>query len=483
MLKSLKRLTKHSAVYGFGHIFTRMVNFLLLPLYTNRLPADEYGVSALIFAFLAVMTPIYTYGIDAAFLRYFILSDDPVRKRRVFSTAFWAVFTAGCIFTILIYVFADFFSGLLFSHGNYHHLIRLASAILFFDVMTFLPFLYLRAEEKSILFTVFKFFNVIINVSFNIYFLVYLDKGVEGIFLANVLASGLTFLVILFILIKEVSFSFNKNDFVELCKFGLPYLPSVLSVVVLDLVDRPILERLLGLEQTGIYSAGLKLGMFMSLFVTAFRFAWHPFFLSTSKQKDAKEVFSKVLTYFTTIGMGIFLIISLYINEIVQFKFFGHTLIGSEYWQGTKVVPAILLSYVFYGIYVNFIIGVYLREKTKYLPLVTGAGVLVNIILNFALIPIIGMMGAALAKVCGYVVMSVVMFLFNQRIYAIRYEFVRLLKLALVTAGIFYFGYIFKTDWHAFMKLLFVLAFPVLLFLSGFFDKRELAKLKALVHG
>lgn len=483
MFSSLKRLTKHSAVYGFGHIFTRMVNFLLLPLYTNRLPTDEFGVSALIFAFLAVMTPIYTYGIDAAFLRYFILSEDAAHKKRVFSTAFWAVFVVACAFTLLIFQFSDFFSGLLFSHGNYGHLVRLASIILIFDALTFLPFLYLRAEEKSVQFTALKFFNVIINVSFNVYFLVYLNKGVEGIFLANIWASGMTFAVVSFILFKQITLRFDRHDFQELLKFGLPYLPSVLSVVVLDLVDRPILERLLGLEQTGIYSAGLKLGMFMSLFVTAFRFAWHPFFLSTSKQEDAREIFSKVLTYFTAIGMGIFLLISFYIDEIVQFKFFGHSLIGPEYWQGTKVVPLILLAYMFYGIYVNFVVGVYLKKKTKYMPLVTGAGVATNIVLNFILIPLVGMMGAALAKVAGYVVMSVAMYLFNQRIYAVRYEFGRLAKLSVVTAAVFYLGYVFNPGWQASIKLLLLLAFPTLLFLTGFFEKRELSKLKALVRG
>jgi len=483
MLKSLKRLTKHSAVYGFGHIFTRMVNFLLLPLYTNHLPADEFGVSALIFAFLAVMTPIYTYGIDAAFLRYFILSDDDKKRRLVFSTAFWAVFASGCLFTAVIFTFPDFFSALLFSHGSYAHLIRLAGFILFFDALAFLPFLYLRAEEKSILFTLLKFFNVTINVTMTIYFLVVLDRGVEGIFLANVSASGLTFLAVSAILLKQVSLKFSREDFRELCKFGLPYLPSVLSVVVLDIVDRPILEGMLGLEQTGIYSAGLKLGMFMSLFVTAFRFAWHPFFLSTSKQADAKDVFARVLTYFTAIGLGIFLIISLYVDELVRFELFGYTLIGRDYWQGTEVVPPILLSYIFYGIYVNFIVGVYLKAKTRYLPLVTGAGVVCNIVLNFAFIPMMGMMGAALAKVCGYVVMSGAMFYLNQRVYTIRYELLRLAKLAAVTTVIFYFGCVFKNDWQALVKFGFVVAFPALLFVSGFFDTREIAKLKAMVRG
>ena len=107
MLKSLKRLTKHSAVYGLGHIVTRLVNFFLLPFYTHTLPKDDFGASQVVYTFIAVMTIVYTYGIDAAFLRYFILSDDKEKRRTVFSTAFWAVSAAIALLTAGIIVFSE----------------------------------------------------------------------------------------------------------------------------------------------------------------------------------------------------------------------------------------------------------------------------------------------------------------------------------------------------------------------------------------
>ncbi|MFQ5772841.1 MAG: lipopolysaccharide biosynthesis protein, partial [bacterium] len=357
MLSSFKRLTKHSAVYGLGHIITRLVNFLLLPLYTNKLVPDEYGVFAVIYTYLAFMTIVYAYGIDAAFLRFFILSDDPKKRREIFSTAFWAIFIVASVFTVLIYLNVESITHFVVAKGDYTELIQLGSLILLFDALAFLPFLYLRAEEKSLNFVLIKFINVLINVSLNIYYIVYLHKGVEGIILANAWASAITFLLLIPILFRQISFNFLWAEFKELLKFGLPYLPSTLAVVLLDLVDRVILEKMVGLKVTGIYSAGYKLGIFMGLFVTAFRFAWHPFFLSTSKEKNAKEIFSKVLTYFTLIAAGIFLIISFFIDELVRFRIFGFTIFGADYWEGTKVVPVILLSYLIYGMYVNFIVG------------------------------------------------------------------------------------------------------------------------------
>lgn len=483
MLNSLKRLTKHSAVYGLGHIITRLVNFLLLPVYTNQLPTDEYGVSQVVYMYLAFMTIVYTYGIDAAFLRYFILNDDEEKRKEVFSTAFWAVAVVGLAFTCFIFSNAELNSRMVISEGVYSRLFRLASLILLFDALAFLPFLYLRAEEKSVHFVVIKFLNVIINVSLNIYLVVFLKRGVEGILLANVWASAVTVLLLLPILMRRVALIFVWHEFKELLRFGLPYLPSTLSVVALDLIDRYFLERLVGLEITGIYSAGYKLGIFMNLFVTAFRFAWHPFFLATSKQEDAKEIFAKILSYFVVVASGIFLIISFFIDDLVRLNIFGFTLFGSSYWASTKVVPLILLSYLVYGMYVNFVVGIYLKKKTKYLPIVTGVGAVVNVLTNFLLIPRLGMMGAAYAKLFAYTTMAVTLYFFAQRCYIIRYEFGRLLKLAAVVAGLFYFGYNFQGSGENLVKLAMLLSFPLVLFLTGFFERKELEIIKRFLGG
>ncbi|RMF58394.1 MAG: hypothetical protein D6743_17720, partial [Calditrichaeota bacterium] len=430
MLDSLKRLTKHSAVYGVGHILTRVVGFLLLPLYTNKLPAREFGVAAIIFAFLAVMTPIYTYGLDAAFLRYFILNDDARRRRKIFSTAFWSVFVVALLLSAGIFGLGGWLSGALLTERSYAGLIRIAGLILLFDALAFLPFLYLRAVEKSVVYTTLKFVNVLVNVGLNLYFIVHLGRGVEGIFLANVWASAVTLLLVSFVLVQQVGFTYSVADVKELLKFGLPFLPSVLSVVLLDLIDRPLMEKLAGLEMTGIYNAGVKLGMFMALLVTAFRFAWHPFFLSTSKQSNAPQIFSRVFTYFTLVGSAVFLTVSFFVDEIAQFRLGSFTLIGREYWSGTQVVPLILLAHLLYGMYVNFIVGIYLKNKTRVLPLITLAGVGVNVAANVLLIPRLGMMGAGYARVAGYFVMAGLLYVFAQRFYRIDYEVGRLLKLA-----------------------------------------------------
>ena len=478
---SLKRLAKHSVIYGIGHIVTRSIGFLLLPLYTNYLPTQEYGRAALIFTFLAVMNVLYYYGMDVAFIRYYVLQEDKSARKRLFSTAYSSVVLVAILWTILIEFSPDAISGIVFGGRAFPELIALSGGILLFDALSVIPFVFLRAEEKPAYFTLLKLINVLINLGANIYMVAVLRRGVVGIFQAQVLTSFVTFLLVLPIIFKNFRFAFLWKTESLLLKFGLPYIPSGLAVIIMDLIDRIILDRKLGDSVTGIYSAGYKLGMIMALFVAAFRFAWHPFFLSTSRQENAKAVFSKVLTYFSLAGTFVFLAISLFINEIVRVQIFGKPIFGEKYWGSTVIVPVIMLSYFLYGIYVNFLVGIYLKKKTSYLPLVTGSGAAANIGLNLLLIPMIGMMGSAWATFGAYFVMALLLYLVAQKAYFISYEWRRLGKIVIAGVVIFFLPEYFQALQPEGVKFLLLLGFPVLLALMGFFTRNEMQSLKRII--
>jgi len=481
---SIKRLLKHSAVYGIGHIINRVIGFLLLPLYTNLFPPDKFGVAGLMFTYFAILSIFYTYGLDAAFFRFFIGQENPAERKRIFSTAFFTLSLTSILFSGVLFFAAEPISQRLFSPESAQlgidlpGLVRIAAGVLLFDSLAFLPFLILRAEEKSVPFVAYKFLNIAINVVFNILLLIVLKYGVEGIFLADLVAAFATFLLVLPIILKHVSIGFSKSTLRELFAFGLPYLPTTLSVVLMDTIDRVFLERLSGVEAVGLYNAGAKLGMFMALFITAFRFAWHPFFLSTAKQANAKDIFAKILTYVLLACSVVFLALSLFIDNIARLQVAGYSLIGKQFWNSTVVVPAIMLAYILYAAYLNFLIGVYLEKKTKYLALITITGMLGNLLANYLLIPVIGLMGAAWARSIAYLIMAVALYAVHQRLYYIRYEWGRIAKLSLAVAAIFALGQLSVAQSHVLLKLTLLLAFPVLLLTIGFFERAELTQVR-----
>jgi len=484
---SIKRLFQHSAVYGIGHILSRSIVFLLMPLHTNLFPKAEMGVSGLLFAYLGIFTIVYTYGLDTAFFRFYILAEKEEEKKRVFTTAYFTIILSSILFTGLIILNANWIAVHLFGADiqklsvDLALLVKLAGGILFFDALCFMPFLTLRAEERPAHFAIFKLINVVINVVANIVLIIKLKFGIEGIFIANFIASLSTFVILLPIGIRRFKMNYSLPTLKELMAFGIPYLPSTICVALMDTVDRIFLEHLADVEAVGIYSQGHKLGMFMALFVTAFRFAWHPFFLSTVKQENAKAIFQKVFTYILLACSMVFLLFSFFLQEIVTFRIGNFTILGAEYLPATTVVPVIFLAYMFYAAYLNFLIGIYLEKKTKYLPWITFAGMSANIIVNLTLIPVMGMMGSAIARVAAYVVMAFTLYQVEKKLYHVQYEWGRVIKMLLIMATFFA---IFQWDviqFNALYKLLLFLAYIPILRLTGFFQKSELATLRNML--
>ncbi|HID95806.1 MAG TPA: hypothetical protein EYP53_07095 [Candidatus Latescibacteria bacterium] len=488
MFASLRRLLKHSLIYGLGYGLSRFVGFLLLPLYTNYLLPQDYGIAALLLTFLAISNVLFSYGLNTAFLRFYVLADDPEEKRSVFSTTYCSIFVSTLLFSFLILFSAGSVSRLIFRLEGYGDLVKLASGILFFDTLALFPLLILRAKERSTRFIVMNLVNTTSNLALNIFFIAHLGWGVEGIFISNLISSSLLFLLLTPLIAANIKATFSKGVYRELLKFGLPYIPSTLAVILMDLVDRFLLDRLTDAATVGLYSAGYKLGMFMALVVSGFRFAWHPFFLSTSKQEGVQPIFARVLTYFLLVTGFLFLLISFFIDDVVRLSVFGFTILGRSYWEGTRVVPPVLLSYIMYGVYVNFLVGVYLEKKTHYLPFITGAGAAVNIAGNLVLIPILGMMGAAYSTLIAYSLMAVLLYLFAKRIYPVRYEYLRILKVAVACAILFSLSRIGFSgsqpsllSIHTLYRLLLLIAYPFVLYILRFYETSEINKVKTIM--
>jgi len=439
MFDKLKQLSKDTAIYGVSTIVGRFLNFLLVPFYTNIFLPAEYGIITNVYAFIAILNIIFIYGMDAAYLR-FAKDNELGDEKNIFSTPYFAVAAFSLIVSLLIILIKNPLADSLAVPENYNYLFYLVASILFADALAVIPFIRLRIERKAKKFAAFKIINILTNVTLNLYLILKLKMGIEAVFISNLTASVLTYFLLIPSVLKLLNFKFHINIFKRMVKFGLPYLPAGLGSILIQVIDRPIMEHLTDLTTLGIYQANHKLGIFMMLFVSMFQYAWQPFFMQESKSEDAKKIFSKVLTYFTLAASVILVVLSLFIEDIIKLEIFGRTIIGPDYWSGVIVVPVILFAYIFNGIYVVFTAGIYIKEKSIYVPLITGAGAAVNIISNFILIPVAGMMGAAISVVLSYIVMAGGLYFVTQKFYYIEYE---LKKIALIFFLIFLFGFVY----------------------------------------
>ena len=430
MFDKLKELGKDTAIYGISTMVGRFLNFLLIPFFTNIFAPSDYGVIQIIYAYIAILNIFYVYGMDSAYLKFAAFKDIGDRKDN-FSTPYISVFLTSLIFSAIILFSKESIAASLGIPPEYHYLIYIAVAVIFLDVNGSIPFLALRLNREAKKFSLFKILNICTNLALNLYLILVLDWGIEAILFSNAIASLVSLLLLIPTIMRNFKFRFHTQLFKRLVKFGLPYLPAGLAVMLVQVIDVPILEKLTNLKTVGIYKANYKLGIFMMLFVNMFQYAWQPFFLQNAKEENAKEMFSKVLTYFTLVG-GILLVgISLYIPDIAKIQVAGYSLIGSSYWAGLSIVPIVLLAYLINGLYVIFSAGIYIEEKSLYVPLIAGAGAITNIVVNFVLIPPLNIFGAAVATLAAYFVMALGYYWVTQKFYHINYEMDKIAKIFL----------------------------------------------------
>lgn len=483
MIEKIKELTKDTAIYGISTIVGRFIGFLLVPFYTNIFSTYEFGVFSNIYAYIAFLNIVYIYGMDAAFLKYSSVAESE-NKNKVFSTPYIFVSFTTAILSIIILLLKSPLSEGMSIPSQYSYLLYYVVFILIFDTLALVPFANLRLQRKATKFAVIKTLNIFINLGLNIYLILILDFGIEGIFISNLAASAFSFVALLPEIYKHFIPKIDGELLKRMLRFGIPYLPASLAATIVQVIDRPILVKLAGESALGIYQANYKLGIFMMLFVAMFQYAWQPFFLNNAKDENAKQLFSKVLTIYMIVSSIALVILSLFINDIASFEIMeGRTVIGKEFLSGLYIVPIILLAYLFHGLYVNFQAGIYIEEKTKYFPMVTGLGAAINIVVNFSLIPVIGILGAAFATLASYFVMAAGLFIVAQRFYKINYEYTKIFSifLLIIIVGLFYYLVFDFSEVTFVLKLLLLFGFLIGLIIFRVVTKEELSSLKKLI--
>jgi O-antigen/teichoic acid export membrane protein len=479
MTTNIRSLTKQTLVYGFGTVATRFITFLLLPVYTNVLAPADYGLAILVFAFTAFMNYIFNYGLDSAFMRYYHDDEKRYNPTEVLSTAVWMTLASSAVLSVIIYLSAKPLSALLLSGSQPESLMKYAAIILFFDCINRVPFARLRMEGKPLRFITIRLINVLITLGLNVYLVAFRKVGVIGIFQSNIIASAVTAVILYSFLIFRITRSFQSALAKNLLLFGLPFVPVGLATAAMEMMNRYIVKHYLGLSAVGIFSAGFKLGIFMLLLCTAFFYAWQPFFLKAGQQESSKILFARILKYLTLVTLSFWVLLTLLMREIVGFHIGNVYLIGSQYVGCEPMIPWILLGYVFYGIHLVFLPGIYFAKKTRYLAYITALSAAVNIVANLILIPIWGIIGAAIAAAVGYLVQAISVHHVSQRLFKVHYEYARLF---LITGIALIFGFSkYFIDLHLFLRLAMIVAFPILLYLFGYFKKEELRSLRSLI--
>ena len=459
---SIKSLGQQSFIYGAGHIASRGVTFLLLPLYTNVFSPEEYGIISLVFTFLGFMNVILHYGLDASFLKHYVSADSKDRISILTNSYISIVLSTILIVSILI-LFSRQVTDLLFG-SDLSQVSILAGGILFFDVLWSIHTLILRAEGKPVSYSLVSLLNVFLSLGLNLFLVLYLQMGVLGVLLSNLITSGVIFFATFPIIIKRISIStLSLKRWKKLMNFGLPFLPAGIFSMTLELSDRYILRYLTDLDTVGLYNAGYKLGMLMMLVVMGFNMAWQPYFLK--KEKSETKYIAKITTLIAAILGLLWILLIVWVEDIVRFQIGSFSFFGSQYWSSTQIVPIIALAYIFHAAYLLQIPGIFLMEKSSWITWVRGVGAITNILLNFLLIPSLGIIGAATATCLSFILMAVFIYFVNRKIFPINYEWNKIIIIVFITFLIWVTIHQFSLNYY--YKIGLTVVYPVVLLSTG----------------
>lgn len=478
MIKQLKQLFSDTLIYGIGYIVPRLVTFLLLPFYTNILTTSDYGIITQGMVFAGILKILYKYGSDSALIRFYDNTDPGPARQSVFSTLFWSVTVTSLLLSGVVLLFRGNLAALLFDDARRTGLILLLTGIIVFDTLDILPRTLLRIHEKPVYYSTINLVNVIVTFVLNIVFIAYLSMGAAGAFLANLIASGSLLLFLIPAMSRDLGLTISLPRWKELMAFGFPLIQVGLASMVMELIDRPILKEMTNLATVGLYGAGYKLGIFMMLVMAAFNFAWQPFFVKVGRQENGPRIFATIFTYFMFLVCGLFIVLTLLLKYIVATPVFGFTLLGKGFLPAITIVPIVFAAYIFYGAYLNFLPGVYLKKKSGRLALYTTIGAVVNVAGNLLLIPVWGIRGAALATMIGYLVMAVLLYFTQQSLYPTPYRWDKISITLGVTGAILLVFYLFQPG--IYVRLLLILSYVIFHLVLGFIRFDELRRITRL---
>jgi O-antigen/teichoic acid export membrane protein len=339
MYKTLKTIAKHTAVYSTADLLAKAVGFFLLPIYTRYLSPADYGILELLAVSLNIIIIFVQQGMQTSFFRAysFDYKDKEEEQKEVVSTSYLYLFFSSFVLLGTLFLFARPINNLLFQSKDFTILVRLTFVTGFFNVLSTVTFQLLRAKLQSFRFSLVSILRFLLNVFFNIYFILKLKMGLSGVVYGNLFTSILISILTFFLIYKYLSLKISLPKLKNMLSYGLPLVPGGLSIWVLRVADRFFLERFSNTTELGLYSLGNRFsGILEFMIIQPFLTTWPSIYFPLAKEKDAQTTFSRLATYFLLVGSFCSLGVIALSQPVIK------VMAAPEFWGAYQVIPLLV---------------------------------------------------------------------------------------------------------------------------------------------
>lgn len=435
----MKSLAKDTAIYGLSSIIGKFLNYLLVPLYTYVLArTDDYGIVTNLYAWTALLLVILTYGMETGFFRFANREDYDAKS--VYKTAYITLLSTSTLFAVLCVLFQGSISVVL-GYPGHSEFIAMMAVTVAIDAFACIPFAYLRYQKRPLVFAALKLLFVVLNIGFNILFLVVLGKNdVFYVFLSNILATTIQTLCLLPFTMPRGGY-FDGAVLKEMLRYSLPLLVLGVAGIMNQTLDRILFPYLYTGEdaqaQLGIYGACFKVAMVMMMFTQAFRYAYEPFVFAKHKDRQSVEAYADAMKYYIIFSYLILLGVIFYLDI---FRY----IVSSAYWEGLKIVPVVLWTYVFQGIYFNLSFWYKLTDETKWGAYFSLIGLVITLVLQIVGVPLVGYWASCGSSLVCYFVIMLLSYFIGQKKAPIPYDLKRIGGYTALTLGLLAIYYVLR---------------------------------------
>ena len=435
----MKILAKETAIYGVSSIVGKFLNWMLVPLYTYVLQQQsDYGIVTNLYAWTALLLVILTYGMETGFFRF--ANKEGENPQTVYSTSLIALFTTSLLFAVACVVWQVQIADAL-GYPAHSEFVAMLGIVVAIDAFASIPFAYLRYKKRPLKFAALKLLFVFLNIVLNLFFLVLCPKiqdwsviaswynpdyGVGYVFVANIMATAIQTLFLMPSILEGLRGSkgiFSLDLLKQMLKYSLPLLVLGVCGIMNQTLDRILFPFFYTGEdaqtQLGIYGACFKVAMVMMMFTQAFRYAYEPFVFAKHKDKQSVAAYADAMKYYIVFSYMILLGMIFYLDLL---KF----IIAPSYWEGLKIVPIVLWTYIFQGVYFNLSFWYKLTDKTQWGAYFSIIGVVITFGLQVVFVPRIGYMASALSSTVCYMAIMLLSYLVGRKHLTIPYDLRRI---------------------------------------------------------
>jgi len=483
LFQKIRELAKNLAIYGLGDVAVSVVNLLLLPVYVRYLSPADYGALALLGTVEVIAKIVFRMGLDGAFMRFFYDCPDRAARQRLASTLFFFLLAANGLLLAVALLFSGTLSTALFEGAPHLRALQLTLVNTFLIGFTFLPFHLMRMEKRAVQFSALTLTRSVATVILRIVLVVGFGYGVLGVVVADTAVTVALMLLLIRWFRPLIRPAFATGVLRDALRFGLPRVPHAGAQQVMAVADKFVLAAYRPLQEVGVYSIGVSFGLTQKLFLSAFEYAWAPFYYEHARAPDARRLYSSMTTY----GVAVLALITAGLSAAAaDLLALATQTEAAHYVPAAGVVTWIAVGVFFQGVYLLTSIGLNLTKNTHYYPVATSAAAACNVGLNLLLVPRFGMNGAAWANAASYALQALLAWRFSTRVYPVQYQTRRLATIAVAAVIASFCGHALP-DLQPLPGVLLrgstvVMVYAGLLALSGFFEPEELRALSRLLR-